>query len=284
MKLRAFLILSALILFAFWSGLLEIPAPLKSQLPILAEFAKETIQLTIYEVEAPPPLRATKESPQSFLSSPGIITETNQRRIAHGLTPFTEHTKLNESARAKIEDMFTQAYFAHLSPNGEDAGDLALQTGYTFIVIGENLALGNFANDNDIVQAWMDSPGHRENILNPRYTEIGVGVMRGVFEGKTTWLAVQHFARPLALCPVIDNTLRTLIDAQEDQLTVWERELQNRRVELDAAEPKRGPEYRARVNEYNDLVERYNLLLEETKRQIAIYNEEVRAFNACIDS
>jgi uncharacterized protein YkwD len=92
--------------------------------------------------------------------------------------------------------MFENQYFAHESPTGEKVSDLAKKFGYDFLLIGENLAMGNFSSDEDLVLAWMESPGHRENILNEKYQEIGVAVKKGIFEGKEVWIAVQHFGLP----------------------------------------------------------------------------------------
>ena len=96
--------------------------------------------------------------------------------------------------------MFEKEYFEHKSPSGIGASDIAHDVGYEFILVGENIALGNFDGDEALVQAWMDSPGHRANILNKRYTEIGIAAEKGLYQGKMMWLAVQIFARPMSLC------------------------------------------------------------------------------------
>ena len=129
-----------------------------------------------------------------------------------------ENTKLDQSAELKAQDMLKNQYFAHTSPSGMAVGNLAEKVGYEFIAIGENLALGNFENDEALVQAWMDSPGHRANILNSRYQEIGVAVLKGVFEGRTTWLAVQHFGLPLSVCPSPQEGVKLTIDANQNKI------------------------------------------------------------------
>src|SRR6185369_15716694 len=119
-----------------------------------------------------------------------------------GLPALKENALLDKAAKKKLDDMFAQQYFEHINPQGKGPSDLAKSVGYDYIAIGENLALGNFKNDAELVQAWMDSPGHRANILNKQYTEIGVAVGQGTYEGKKTWLAVQEFGRPTSSCPV----------------------------------------------------------------------------------
>jgi len=92
-----------------------------------------------------------------------------------------------------MSDMFKKNYFAHVSPDGIGPSELAEQEGYRFILVGENLARGNFGSDKKLVQAWMDSPGHRDNILKPSYLELGVSVGQGEIAGLRTWIAVQSF-------------------------------------------------------------------------------------------
>lgn len=246
---------------------------------------KETANVLITEIQknilAPPPLRAPQEARTSFLTRAGTIAETNARRRENGLTALSENVKLNAAAAEKVRDMFEKQYFEHVSPTGRDAGDLVTEAGYQYILVGENLALGNFADDPALIDAWMGSPGHRANILNNRYQEIGVAVAKGVFEGKSTWLAVQEFGLPVTACPQPDPALKASIDANNHQLNLWQEELDARRAELDAMRPKRGEEYKQKADEYNALVAAYNALLEETKEFIAQYNAQVNASNAC---
>ncbi|MEK7516851.1 MAG: CAP domain-containing protein [Patescibacteria group bacterium] len=280
-KIRIFFIVTALAALAagivFRDGIQDIYSRLAQ--------VKETADLLIAEIQkevlAPPPLRAPKESRSAFLTHAGTVAETNARRRENGLSPLAENAKLNAAAAAKVQDMFEKQYFEHVSPTGKDAGDLATEAGYQYILVGENLALGNFENDRALVDAWMASPGHRENILNNRYQEIGVAVAKGMFEGKSTWLAVQEFGLPTSACLQPDAALRDRIDANNDQLDRWREELDARRAELDAMRPKRGEEYNWKLEEYNSLVAAYNALLEETKGFIAEYNAQVKASNAC---
>lgn len=233
------------------------------------------------EVNAPPPLRAKIEAPRSFLTVAGVIDFTNRQRAENGLAPLSNNQALNTSALVKAQDMFDKQYFAHESPDGKGVGDLVQTAGYEYIMIGENLALGNFLNDQVLVQAWMDSPGHRANILNSKYTEIGVGVIRGTYEGRNTWISVQHFGKPLSACPKPDGSLKQRINNNENLLNSLNSELETQKKEIDAYEAKRGEEYNQKVDEYNALVNQYNILIEETKSLINQYNTQVNAFNAC---
>lgn len=240
------------------------------------------LEKTGKDISSPPPLRAAKESPKSFLTQSGVITWTNIQRNAQGLLPLLENEKLNNSAALKVEDILEKQYFGHISPSGVDVGDLAEAVGYKFITIGENLALGNFESDQALVQAWMDSPGHQENILNSRFTEIGVAAVKGIFEGKPTWIAVQEFGLSLSTCPAPDDLLKIRIENNTNLLQEIEKELKTKQRELSRMRPKWGQKYNEKVNEYNTLVLQYNNLSKATKVMITEYNNQTKAFNSCI--
>lgn len=235
------------------------------------------------QVSAPGPLRGKIEAQDAFLTRAGVANWTNASRAENILPALAANSKLNAAAMAKVNDMFARQYFAHVSPIGEQAADLADQAGYEYIAIGENLALGNFENDEVLVQAWMDSPGHRANILGEDFTEIGVAVRQGNFERHPTWLAVQIFARPRTACPSVDEELRSRIDTNESRLSRWQNEIDSLRNEIDNMRPKHGDEYNTKVEQYNTLVNDYNSLLQTTKAIIEQYNAQVSAFNVCLN-
>lgn len=170
------------------------------------------------EVLTGTPLRRALSGRGANLTVSGILSETNRHRAAAGLPPLTLNSTLSRAADTKVADMFTLQYFEHEAPDGTGPAELVTTTGYDFIRVGENLALGNFASDADLVQAWMDSPGHRANILHVGYTEIGLSASSGTYEDNNAWLAVQEFALPLSACPGVDNTLRSTIDQQRAAL------------------------------------------------------------------
>ncbi|MDP3741226.1 MAG: CAP domain-containing protein [bacterium] len=233
------------------------------------------------EFSTPPPLRSEKDEAGAYLTRAGIVKWTNFQRTENGLSALKENSQLTAAANAKVKDMFDKQYFAHVSPEGTDAGYFTNQYGYAAIAVGENLALGNFKDDQELVQAWMDSPGHRANILNSGYQEIGVAAARGTFEGKTTWLAVQIFGTPRSACPVTDTTLKFLIETEEQELDDLEARLLRKKSEIENT-PKKDPSYNQKVQEYNDLVRQYNAQSAYLKSLIAQYNFQVRATNECI--
>ena len=165
----ALLVLLVLGAYLFWGNFFKSPLP---EVPVYASKAEEPAKnLAKKEVTAPPPLRAKKEAPTAeiILTADGVFSWTNKERKKTGLPDLAPNQKLTASALVKVRDMFKNQYFAHESPAGKGAGDLAKTEGYEFILIGENLALGNFEGDKALVDAWMGSPGHRANILGERY-------------------------------------------------------------------------------------------------------------------
>lgn len=253
--------------------------------PVLSETRKEipTVDIEGFKekVSSPPPLIVEVRLPDSFLTHEGVLYWTNVQRVNSGLPALTESQELNSSALLKTQDMLFQQYFGHISPQGQAVGDLAKEAGYEFIAIGENLALGDFEDDQILVEGWMASLGHRENILNPQYQEIGVTVLRGQYQGRTTWLAVQHFGKPLSACPQPSEDILVQITKNQDQIEVLYFALTEFEAEIKTIRPKRGPEYNQRVQEYNNLVEQYNALIEETKVLVEEYNVQVKLFNQC---
>lgn len=267
--------------FLFWDDVANFSTKYFPEIKDAAsELYKEEIKP---QLSAPPPLRSLKDEPDSFLTRAGVIQWTNFQRAQNGLAALKTNQELNSAAAAKVEDMFQGQYFAHVAPDGKDATYFSQSAGYEAIAIGENLALGNFKDDQDLVQAWMDSPGHRANILNSGYQEIGAAVKRGTFEGKTIWLAVQIFGTPRSACPEPDSTLKLLIETREQDLKVLEAALKAKRSEIENT-PKRDPSYNQKVAEYNAVANQYNSDLTYLKSLISQYNSQVKATNECISS
>ncbi|MCR4324136.1 MAG: CAP domain-containing protein [Candidatus Curtissbacteria bacterium] len=287
-KLKLALIASSLLVFtiAFLvkDDIEDFYTQLASNLKTLDQTRDFTLKEVKREIFTPPPLIAKEESETSNLTVSGTIQWTNAQRRENDVAELKMNTKLNASAQVKVNDMFKNQYFAHDSPSGKSAGDLAHEAGYDYVLIGENLALGNFADDQTLVQAWMDSPGHRANILKEDFTEIGVAVGRGIYEGKMTWLAVQHFGKPMPNCPSPDNSLKNQIEANQAKLNQWKGELDAKKQDMDNTNPKNGPEYEAKVNSYNSQVELYNSLLTSTRQMVDSYNSQVNNFNNCVGS
>ncbi|OGE32077.1 hypothetical protein A2631_03085 [Candidatus Daviesbacteria bacterium RIFCSPHIGHO2_01_FULL_44_29] len=125
-----------------------------------------------------------------------VISLTNAQRVAHGLSEVRENEMLDKAAEAKAKNMFAEDYWAHYSPSGKDPWGFIQRAGYKFLYAGENLAR-NFYTSDEVVDAWMASPSHRDNLLNAKYQEIGIAVVEGVLKGQKTTLVVQEFGTPV---------------------------------------------------------------------------------------
>jgi len=130
-----------------------------------------------------------------------LVTLTNDDRSSAGLNQLTTNPVLEDAARMKAEHMAENEYFAHVSPDGLDPWYWFYRAGYQFVDAGENLAV-NFSDSDDVNQAWLDSPGHRANIMNGKFTEIGIAAVSGTYKGKKTVYVVQLFGTPMAVAPV----------------------------------------------------------------------------------
>lgn len=127
---------------------------------------------------------------------PGVVVdETNTRRIEEALPALAANPVLEVAAQRKAEDMASKGYFAHVAPDGTEPWAWFKGAGYTYTHAGENLAV-NFMDSKDVVDAWMRSPSHRANIENARYTEIGIGVAEGSYQGRPAVFVVQFFGNP----------------------------------------------------------------------------------------
>jgi len=122
-----------------------------------------------------------------------IIEQVNQERLKQGEKVLANNSVLALAARLKALDMVAKGYFSHQGPDGQMAWNWIESVGYDYSYAGENLAV-NFFDADDVVDAWMDSPDHRANILNDNFTDIGVAAVRGNYQGKETVFVVQMFA------------------------------------------------------------------------------------------
>ncbi|MFD1884347.1 CAP domain-containing protein [Paenibacillus wenxiniae] len=110
----------------------------------------------------------------------------NEQRAKAGLKPLAVDTKLQKMAQAKANDMASKGYFSHTSPTYGTPFKMMNTFGITYTYAGENIAKGQ-SSAAQVMKDWMNSPGHKANILKKQYTHIGVGFKNGVW--------VQEFIR-----------------------------------------------------------------------------------------
>jgi len=132
-----------------------------------------------------------------YPQSTKILELVNEERTAMGLTPLVLDKDLCEVAKAKAEDMMINNYFDHTSPTYGSPFEMMTQFGITYSAAGENIAAG-YGSAESVMIGWMNSPGHRANILNGNYTQLGVGYV--VSSGGTSYVTywVQEFVKPAA--------------------------------------------------------------------------------------
>ncbi len=106
-----------------------------------------------------------------------VIALVNKQRVSAGLAPLKTNWELSRVARYKSQDMINKHYFAHQSPTYGSPFNMMETFGIRFSAAGENIAYGQ-RTPAEVMNAWMNSPGHRNNILSPIYNQIGVGVAK----------------------------------------------------------------------------------------------------------
>ncbi len=142
-----------------------------------------------------------QQAPQVAAVISSVLVElTNADRGAQGLGTLTVSPLLTAVAEAKAADMAEKGYFAHTSPEGLTPWHWFKEKGYAFAYAGENLAI-DFSESADIARAWMNSPTHRANIVGTQFTEIGIAVRQGTYQGRPTTYVVQVFGTPARVAP-----------------------------------------------------------------------------------
>jgi uncharacterized protein YkwD len=140
-------------------------------------------------------------SPANSIDASAIVSETivslaNNARAENGLGELKTSSLLAKAAQNKANDMLARQYFSHNTPDGATPWSFIKAVGYSYTTAGENLAI-DFTQAESVQSAWMNSPGHRANILNANFTEIGIGIVSGTYDNHPTTIVVQMFGNPL---------------------------------------------------------------------------------------
>lgn len=160
-----------------------------------------------------------------YASSIGIqevVNLTNQKRSEEGLSSLSLNQELSAAAYTKGRDMIDKDYWAHVAPDGTQPWKFFNDFGYKYRYAGENLAR-DFSNAQSAVDAWMNSPTHRDNILNSKYKEIGIGIVEGDLAGSDTTVIVQFFGATYAdrpQQPLADKAVQTEVKINPTQKPV----------------------------------------------------------------
>lgn len=139
--------------------------------------------------------QTTKIAKAEGYSANQIIVAVNQERIKNNLSPLIINNQLMTAARGKAKDMADKSYFSHVSPiDGKKWSGFIKESGYAYQEAGENLANG-YDNVESMVSAWMNSPTHRDNILNSNFVETGLAIEYGTLNEFPTIFVAQTFGR-----------------------------------------------------------------------------------------
>ncbi|WP_328429641.1 sigma-70 family RNA polymerase sigma factor [Streptomyces sp. NBC_00443] len=137
------------------------------------------------------PTRTATSTPQTQAAPSGAVAQVvalvNKERSAAGCGPLSEDSQLNQAALRHSEDMDARDFFDHTNPDGADPGQRVTAAGYTWSTYGENIAQGQQTPE-AVMESWMNSPGHRANILNCSFKDIGVGIHKA--SGGPWWTQV----------------------------------------------------------------------------------------------
>jgi uncharacterized protein YkwD len=139
--------------------------------------------------------RPATEAREISLSPDNLVKIINQDRIKQGLYPLEENKTLQTAAYAKARDILLNDYFAHTSPAGVKPWEFIKSAGFAYGFAGENLAL-NYSSPYELEQDFLKSPNHRENLLSPLFSQIGIAVVSGTLHGQPAVITVQMFAAP----------------------------------------------------------------------------------------
>lgn len=133
-----------------------------------------------------------------------LLKYSNEARVANGQSAVNLNESLSKAASMKAADMFSGQYWAHISPTGRDPWSFISDAGYSYLFAGENLAR-DFGDSKSVVNAWMASPSHKENLINSRYQDVGFAVVNGKYNGYETTLVVQMFGAKSVNAPTVEE-------------------------------------------------------------------------------
>ncbi len=161
------------------------------------------IVLAVFSVSVLTKLTIQKTGFGAAIITSVVYDLTNEARVQNNENKLAFNDTLTKAATLKANDMLANGYFAHTSPTGITPWHWFDVVGYKFFYAGENLAI-DYTESADVQNAWLASPGHRANILNTKFTEIGIATITGPYQGRTATFVVETFGTPaqVAVAPV----------------------------------------------------------------------------------
>ncbi len=185
-----------------------------------------------------------------------VLELLNKDRQAASLEALQLNPILSSSALAKANDIVAKDYFAHISPDGKKPWDWIDRGQYAYAIVGENLAM-NFTTALSVHKALMNSPSHKHNIMNDKYSDIGLAMVSGEIEGKKTNVLVQIFSRPVE---------RILVKTDDEQIEIPK--LTETSKKASKIEPQNNIEVLAMETKEDNIEVRENLPSEENIKAV----------------
>ena len=162
-------------------------------------------------------------TPQELAMEDSVHSLINAERSANGVAPLTHDAALRRVARAHSQDMIRRNFFSHTNPDGLSPFDRMTMDFIEYVAAGENIAwnVGYQDPDRRVVDGWMNSAGHRANILNATFTHAGLGVARRTTDG--AWYFTQLFSLPAGSMLAVSWVVReeSVLDAPDQATSSW---------------------------------------------------------------
>lgn len=170
---RTFASIAAVVVGTLALSMLLFATPTRAQTDQLAVGRKVFLPLVI-GTGSPEPPAEPPPAPADPTVADQVLALVNSERARAGCRPVTLDARLSAAALAHSQDMASNNYFDHTGADGSSAADRVTRAGYDWSMTGENIAAG-YDSPAEVMAGWMDSPGHRANILNCQYAHMGLG-------------------------------------------------------------------------------------------------------------
>ncbi len=159
------------------------------------KIAVSLLSILILVVVFVPTFRSNVLDSISAIYASVLVNIANKDRSSQNLSELKVNALLEKAAQMKADDMAKRGYFAHNTPEGLTPWYWVSEAGYKYKYAGENLAV-NFTDSAEVHTAWKNSKSHWLNIINPRFTEIGIATSTGIYKGREAVFVVQMFGTP----------------------------------------------------------------------------------------
>ncbi len=232
------------------------------------------------------------------LDASHIIKLTNEYRASLGLIPLRENFQLTHAAEYRANDMINNRYYAHVNPiTGEGPGEAIKDANYQYRTYAENIAMGNWQSNRHIVDGWINSPGHRANIVNPNIKEIGVAIIKDTttpLGRPSAYYGVQLFASPMPDCTRPSEADKALLqEMQRNNDDIWRRvddkrreiEVLKNRIDRETNAATRNrliTDYNRQVGAFNSLAAEARGMQESLKLVVQSYNNTINQYKICM--